>query len=99
MKVLRKTVTKKDLIILDNFDVEYDENLEKIFECPCKFIITTREDYRDYNYPQIYIDKMQDSQEIMEVFWTYNDKEYSDDELETIFNIIELVDRHTMTVE
>lgn len=99
MKVLRKTVTKKDLIILDNFDVEYDENLEKIFECPCKFIITTREDYRDYNYPQIYIDKMQDSQEIMEVFWTYNDKVYSDDELETIFNIIELVDRHTMTVE
>lgn len=99
MKVLRKTVTKKDLIILDNFDVEYDENLEKIFECPCKFIITTREDYRDYNYPQIYIDKMQDSQEIMEVFWTYNDKEYSDDELETIFNIIELVERHTMTVE
>ena len=99
MKVLRKNVTKKDLIILDNFDVEYDENLEKIFECPCKFIITTREDYRDYNYPQIYIDKMQDSQEIMEVFWTYNDKEYSDDELETIFNIIELVERHTMTVE
>lgn len=99
INVLRDTVTKKDLIILDNFDVEYDENLEKILECPCKFIITTREDYRDYNYPQIYVDKMQDTQEIMEVFYTYNDKQYSDKEIEIILSIIELVDRHTMTVE
>ena len=99
IKVLKNTVTKKDLIILDNCDVEYDENLEKILECPCKFIITTREDYRDYNYPQIYIDKIQDTQEIMEVFGTYNDNEYSNKELESILNIIELVDRHTMTVE
>ena len=53
IEVLKQAATPKDLIIIDNFDVDADEDLETLFACPCKFIITTRKDFRDYNYEQI----------------------------------------------
>ena len=42
IEVLKQAATPKDLIIIDNFDVDADEDLETLFACPCKFIITTR---------------------------------------------------------
>lgn len=38
LKILEKTAKEDDLIIIDNFDVEYDEKLESLFRCPAKFI-------------------------------------------------------------
>ena len=51
--ILRKSVSIDDLIILDNFDIESDENLEDLLECQCRFLVTSREDFRDYEYEQI----------------------------------------------
>lgn len=99
LNILKKILLPNDLIIIDNFDVDFDEKLEKILECPCKFIITTREDFRDYNYTQINIDKIEDFDEILELFKAYNDIDYTDSEFESVKNIIEIVDSHTMTVE
>lgn len=99
MEILKKKATPRDLIIVDNFDVDYDENLEILFQCPCKFIITTREDFRDFNYQQITIDKIRDHDEILKLFSTYNDVEYSEDESKAVNQLIEFLDHHTMTVE
>ena len=44
---------------------QYDENLETLFECPCKFLITTREDYSDYGYEQIHIHPMENEEELL----------------------------------
>ena len=98
IRKLKEISSPDDLIIIDNFDVELDEDLEKIFELPCKFIITTREDFRDFNYPQINIDKMENQKEILQLFMEYNDIDYSDTEVDVIKKIIDLVDGHTMTV-
>ncbi|MFQ7118707.1 MAG: hypothetical protein ACLRPW_00740 [Intestinibacter sp.] len=38
------------MIIIDNFDVDEDDNLDELINCGCKFIITTRNDFTDYNY-------------------------------------------------
>ena len=65
IEVLKQAATPKDLIIIDNFDVDADEDLETLFACPCKFIITTRKDFRDYNYEQINVDRIKDIQEIL----------------------------------
>ena len=99
IKILEKTATPDDLIIIDNFDVEFDEELENLFKCPAKFIITTRMDFRDYNYKQINIDKMTDIKDLLEIFYLYNDIAYTDEETGYIEKLIEYVDRHTMTVE
>lgn len=98
-KVLKSLVTAEDLIILDNFDVDYDEHLETLFECPCKFLITTREDYSDYGYEQIHIYPMENEEELLTLFRVYNKEDYTIQEIEQLKNIITIVDGHTMTVE
>lgn len=97
--ILRRVSSKNDLVIIDNFDVDSDEQLELLLSCPCKFIFTTRKDYRDYNFEQINVDKIQNFEEIKELFYTYNDIEYDTDEIAAVEQFINMVDHHTMTVE
>ena len=99
LDLLKTLLTKNDLIILDNFDTESDEKIEDLFALPCKFIVTTRVNFKDYGYNQIFIDKIRDIYDLTELFFYYNDTEYSDNAAEDIINIIEYIDRHTMTVE
>lgn len=97
--ILKTVVSANDLIILDNFDVDYDENLEKILECPCRFLITSREVFRDYDYTQIDVERLGEAEEILQLFRVYHPQEYGPEEQEQIQEIIEIVDQHTMTVE
>lgn len=99
IEVLKQAATPKDLIIIDNFDVDADEDLETLFACPCKFIITTRKDFRDYNYEQINVDRIKDIQEILNLFYTYTSIPYTEKEVEAVRQLIEYVEHHTMTVE
>lgn len=99
IEILKKIVTSKDLIVIDNFDVEYDEDMELLFSCPCKFMITTREDFHDFNYPQIEIYPLRDPDEVLQLFYHYNDILYEPEECEAVKDCIRFVDYHTMTVE
>lgn len=95
--ILKQIVSMDDLIILDNFDIESDENLEELLECQCRFLVTSREDFRDYGYEQIDVGRIEDINEILKLFRVYNKREYSQEEIEQIKDIIEIIDRHTMT--
>ena len=99
IEILKHIATPNDLIIIDNFDVDSDDNLEILFTCPCKFIITTRMDFRDFNYEQINIDKIDNLDDILKLFYSYNDTSYSDTESDAVIKLINYVDNHTMTVE
>lgn len=99
LKVLKGIVTARDLILIDNFDVESDEKLELLFDCPCKFIITTRMDFRDYNYEQITVDRLENLEDILDLFDTYNDTFYSEEERDAVKKLVDYVDGHTMTIE
>lgn len=89
----------RTLIIVDNFDVDEDENLEDLINSGCKFIITTRNDFTDYNYHQIEVEEFKDIADLQVLFYSYNKIDYSEDDRKIIDDIIEIVDRHTMTVE
>lgn len=97
LSILKQVVSMDDLIILDNFDVESDEHLEELLECPCRFLITSREDFRDYGYEQIDIGRIKDINELLKLFKAYNKRDYSQEETEQIKDIIGLIDGHTMT--
>lgn len=99
IETLKKVTTEKDLILIDNFDVEEDECLEELLQCPCKFLITTRKDFRDYNYRQINVKRISDDKELQLLFSAYNEEIYSEAETEWIGKLIDFVDGHTMTVE
>lgn len=98
LKLLKMVTTSRDLIILDNFDVEEDEDLERLFACPCRFLVTTREDFRDYNYEQLHVGRMEEMKELLQLFWNYYEQEDHREEAQ-MCRIIETVERHTMTVE
>lgn len=89
----------RTLIIVDNFDVDEDEKLEDLINSGCKFIITTRNDFTDYNYHQIEVEEFKDIADLQALFYSYNKIDYSEDDKKIIDDIIEIVDRHTMTVE
>lgn len=97
--ILRTAVSPDDLIIIDNFDIDSDDNLETLFNCQCKFIITTRMNFRDFNYEQINIGCIKDEDEILNLFCHYNDTDYSDIESDAVCKLVSFVEHHTMTVE
>lgn len=99
LAVLKTVVSPEDLVILDNFDVDSDDNLEELLECPCRFLITTREDFRDYGYLQTDVRNLGEMRDLLCLFGSYNPEEYDEEQQAQIRQIIELVDRHTMTVE
>lgn len=97
LDVLKSVASKDDLIILDNFDVNSDDNLEDLFGCPCKFLVTSRKDFSDYGYNQINTGVIEDINELLILFQAYNNIKYNANEEEQIKNIIEILDKHTMT--
>ena len=99
LSILRETLTPNDLIILDNFDSDEDTELENLFACPCKFLITTRLDFSDYNFPQIEVRQIENLEEVTELFKTYNGNDYDNAEQDATQKIFQLIDCHTMTVE
>lgn len=99
LTILKEQTTKDDLIILDNFDVEEDEDLERLLECSCHFLITTREDFRDYDFCQLDLRQIQDQKEVEALFCAYNAENYEEGDRAQIWEILKLVECHTMTVE
>lgn len=99
INVLKDLVREEDFIILDNFDIEMDDDLEILLGLECKFLITTREDFSDFGYKQIEVKEIEDIWELTCIFENYNKNEYIDEERESVIDIIEYVERHTMTVD
>lgn len=99
LEILKETLSGKDLFILDNFDTEDDEKLEEFLELPCHILITSRCDYRDFNYPQMEVVEFNKIEELIFLFQEYNDKNYSTDEWNAIETMIEMEERHTMAIE
>ena len=97
-----KLLSENNLIIIDNFDALEEEQFNQLINilesCKCKFIITTRNDYRDSGYKQIVIDCMKSNDDCMSLFFSNNDVDYADEELTYIKQIIALVDNHTMMI-
>lgn len=98
LEQMKCCLTPDDLFLLDNFDVEKDDDLETLLQCQCKFLITTREDYRDYDYRQMDVGAMKDRSTLQSLFGYYNDTEYTEDQWDTLYRLFGFVDFHTMMI-
>lgn len=97
LDVFKTVISLQDLIILDNFDIEKDENLQSLLKCHCNFLVTSRQYFTDYK--QITIKEMEKEEDIFKLFSIYNTYPYQEFEKKQIKNIITIVEHHTMTVE
>lgn len=98
ISALKKLLTSKDLIIVDNFDVDYDDELERLLEVGCRFIFTSREDFRDYNYEQIDVDRFSNVEDAQELFCRFNEIEYSEQERQAVDKLLLYIEYHTMLI-
>jgi len=98
LAALRACLLPEDLLVLDNLDEE-DGLLEEFLELPCRIMITSRLDYRDWNYPQMEVGELEGMGEVMELFRAYNPLPYSAGELEAVEDMVRQMDCHTMLTE
>ncbi len=99
LAAMKTCLGEKDLLILDNFDLENDELLEEVLELQCRILVTSRCDFSDWNYPQMEVEALENMEDLLALFRAFNDLPYSGDETEAVEDLITLVERHTMLTE
>ena len=101
LKVLRES--KNALVIIDNFDISRnkrdDETMKELANCGCKFLFTTREEYKGSRYKQIDVGVMEQEEDLLELFKLHQKREYDSEEWEAVRELCKQVDYHTMAVE
>ncbi len=98
INLIKKAANEKTLIILDNFDVEYDECLLDFIESNFHLLVTSRCDYSNH-YKTITIPPIDSIEDLKEIFL----QNYHGDDVDrndpALIELIELVNRHTYTIE
>ncbi|MBP3371300.1 MAG: toll/interleukin-1 receptor domain-containing protein [Clostridia bacterium] len=98
LQKIQKLCDERTLIIIDNFDVEYDEALPQLLEGKYRLLITTRSDY-SRTYPCIKVGPIDSIENLISVFMqNYQGYEVEEDDPDLV-ELIELVNRHTYTIE
>ncbi len=89
--------TPRTLLIIDNFDVDFDPDLETLIACPAHFLITTRNDHSDY--PTLHVGPISDLDQVRRIFESHIGRSLKPEEREIGDEILRLVNCHTITVE
>lgn len=98
LKKLSELCDDRTLFIVDNLDCEDDPDLNKLLDLGCKFLVTTRRDFSGFGNAQIYVDKLESTKKIREIFDNYY-KAQNEEESACIDEIITILEGHTMAVE
>ncbi len=98
MQVLRAIVDEHTLLIIDNFDVEYDDCLEEVMTLPCRILWTTRTDFSSFGYETVPIGALDHFDDLIRLYEKI-DRHYADEaEDSAVEKIIRLLDCHTYAV-
>ena len=97
LQVFRSLASERTLLIVDNFDVDDDPHLEDLVNCPCRLLITSRNEHWDY--PSIKVGPLADFDQVRKVFSGNYGRPIPAKDMGTIDEILRLVDCHTITVE
>ena len=97
MDALRKVVSERTLLILDNFDVDEDPCFPELANTEAHLLVTTRNEHEDY--PVMAIGPIADFDTVRTLFVSSWGKTPKPEELPVIDEIIRMVGSHTITVE
>ena len=98
LNLIREITNERTLIIIDNFDVMDDEHFPDLLNANYKLLITTRCDYSRL-YPTIKVEPLDNIEQLKSVFLQNYDGYVVDEDDEKLEELIELVNRHTYTIE
>lgn len=98
LDLIREITNERTLIIIDNFDVMDDEYFSELTNANYKLLITTRCDYSRL-YPTIKIEPLDSVEQLKHVFLDNYEGYMVDKDDPYLEELIELVNRHTYTIE
>ena len=98
LNLIREITNERTLIIIDNFDVMDDEHFSDLLDANYKLLITTRCDYSRL-YPTIKIEPLDSIEQLKRVFLENYQGYMVDEDDEHLEELINLVNRHTYTIE
>lgn len=97
LQTLKDLSDERTLIIVDNFDVKYDENLETFVSGPYRILFTSRYAHKDY--PSVQVGPIQDFEKLRQIFKKNYGEGISAKDQQIVDQIIRLVNCHTITIE
>lgn len=98
MNVLRKIMNRNTLLIIDNFDVEGDDEMDDILSLPCHIIWTTRTDFSSWGFETVLVGPFQEIETLVALYEKIDRPHMEEAEQEAIRKIIELLEYHTFAV-
>jgi len=98
MKVLRSIVNENTLLIIDNFDVEFDDHLEDVLQLPCKLIWTTRTDFSAYGYDTVKVGPLEDFEDLVTLMQRIDRVYTNPKDQQAVRDIIRQLECHTYAV-
>ncbi len=98
LEAVKQAASERVLVLIDNFDVEEDEHLAAIADAKYNLLVTTRCDYSRY-YHTVKVDPIVSIEHLKDIFMQNYGGDDVDREDPALVELIELVNRHTYTVE
>jgi len=97
LQTLKDLSDERTLLIVDNFDVKYDDRLEEFVSGPYHVLFTTR--YAHSDYPCLPVGPIQDFETQRQIFRRNYGQSLSSRDQTYVDEIIRLVGGHTITIE
>lgn len=97
MDVLRDLANSRVLLIIDNFDTDYDPHLWDLMGCNCHLIFTSRIEHNDY--PTLPVGPISDFEALRSLFLRHCGRMLSEKDLPLVDQLINMVNCHTITIE
>ena len=97
LRVFRSITDKKTLLIVDNYDVDFDKDFEEFTEGSCDIIFTTRNSHPGYS--SFKISAIDDTEKILTLFEKYYGMPLSENDRPYIQKLAESVENHTYAME
>lgn len=98
LKVLREIADEKVLIVVDNFDVMEDEDMEAFCQGSYSVLFTTRFHEISEDVPKMYISEISDENEMLEMFQAEYKKNLDGEGLEQVKKLLRNLKGHPLSI-
>lgn len=98
IEFIKKNATNEDLLVIDNFNVSNDERLNELLSLPVSIIFSSRINQSENNIFDIKLEAMEDKEELLELFRIGYPRLINDSDKEIIYQIIDYVKGHTLSI-
>ncbi|MBQ7088973.1 MAG: toll/interleukin-1 receptor domain-containing protein [Clostridia bacterium] len=99
LEYLAQHGTREDLLVIDNFDREGDDWLERVMQLPVSILFTTRYAPDESQYCFLHLHAMDNMEDLLSLFNKGYQKALNDEERGIVEQIIERLGRHTLAIK